>query len=139
MRYTLMCCCLILALPATASEIYRWVDDQGVVHYTDRPDRQGVERLTVRVSKPSEATPRVSAQPRAQGELMADDADAEQEALAAAVREANCQSASQRLQSLQAAPRLYREGAGGAREYLDNAEIERVLAEAAELVEAWCD
>jgi hypothetical protein len=67
------------------------------------------------------------------------DADAEQEVLAAAVREANCQSASQHLQSLQTAPRLYREGAGGAREYLDNAEIERVLAEAAELVEAWCD
>jgi hypothetical protein len=138
MRYTLMCCCLMLALPATASEIYRWVDDQGVVHYTDRPDRQGAERLTVRVSAPSDTAPRVSAQPRAQGELMSESV-AEQEAAAAAAREANCQSASQRLQSLQAAPRLYREGAGGAREYLDDAEIELVLAEAAKLVEAWCD
>ena len=139
MRYTLICCCLILSLPATASEVYRWVDDQGVVHYTDRPDRQGAERLTVRVSAPSETAPRVSAQPRAQGGELMTESVAEQQAAEAAAREANCQSAAQRLQSLQAAPRLYREGAGGAREYLDDAEIELVLAEAAELVEAWCN
>lgn len=36
----LMCC----ALGAQAEEVWRWVDDNGVVHYSDRP-RPGAERV----------------------------------------------------------------------------------------------
>ena len=34
--------CLLAAAPALAQEAYRWVDEDGVVHYSDRP-REGAE------------------------------------------------------------------------------------------------
>jgi hypothetical protein len=38
--------CLAVA-PLAAQEIYRWVDENGVVHYSDQP-REGAERVQVR-------------------------------------------------------------------------------------------
>ncbi len=138
MRCTLLCCCLLLALPVSASEIYRWVDDNGVVHFTDRP-REGAERLTIRTAAPS--TPARAATPAApsaqQPELMVE-SDA-QDDQTAEVRAANCTSARDRLSRLQGAPRLYREGEGGERLYLEDDERTLVLAEAQELVDSWCD
>lgn len=136
MRCTLLCCCLLLALPVSASEIYRWVDSDGVVHYTDRP-RDGAERLTIRTTAPS--APAVASTAAAPGgdqrELMAEP-DAEQ---TAEIRSANCTNSRDRLVRLQSAPRLYREGEDGERLYLDDAERTRVLEEAQRLVEDWCD
>ncbi len=134
MRCTLLCCCLLLALPVSANEIYRWVDENGVVHYTDRP-REGAERLTIRTASPSTPARTVSAPRGKQGELMAEP-DADQ---TAEIRAANCTSARERLARLQRAPRLYREGEDGARLYLDDDERTLVLAEAQELVESWCN
>lgn len=136
MRCTLLCCCLLLALPVSANEIYRWVDDNGVVHYTDRP-REGAERLTIRTASPSTpARASTVAAPRGeQSELMAEP-DADQ---TAEIRSANCTSSRERLARLQRAPRLYREGEDGERLYLDDDERTLVLAEAQELVESWCD
>jgi hypothetical protein len=34
--------CIALAAPLFAQEVFRWVDDDGVVHYSDRP-REGAE------------------------------------------------------------------------------------------------
>ena len=39
---------LILALPAQA-EIYRWVDEQGKVHFGDAPTRDDAQKVEVRV------------------------------------------------------------------------------------------
>lgn len=40
---------LVAALPAalSAGEIYRWVDEEGIVHYSDRP-REGAELIVLR-------------------------------------------------------------------------------------------
>ncbi len=49
----------ILSLPfaATAGEVYRWKDAQGVTHYGDRkPEDANVERLDVRVPPPASPT-----------------------------------------------------------------------------------
>lgn len=50
---------LLLALPwfaagAAASELWRWVDEQGVVHYADRP-MPGAERVTIGTAQTYEA------------------------------------------------------------------------------------
>jgi hypothetical protein len=37
MRRFLIALCLVLASPAVAAEIYRWVDEKGVVHYSGSP------------------------------------------------------------------------------------------------------
>lgn len=47
---------LLLALccgPAAAVEVYKWVDQNGVVHYGDKP-KHGAEALDVRQPPPSE-------------------------------------------------------------------------------------
>ena len=45
---------LVLALAATAAsaQAYRWVDENGVVHYTDRP-RDGAEQIELDVGPPT--------------------------------------------------------------------------------------
>lgn len=136
MRCTLLCCCLLLALPVSANEIYRWVDDNGVVHFTDRP-REGAERLTIRTASPTTgARSATAAAPRGEQRELIAEPDADQ---TAEVRSANCTSSRERLARLQRAPRLYREGEDGERLYLDDDERTLVLAEAQELVESWCD
>ena len=42
MKYLLLTALLILALPATA-EMYRWVDEQGKVHFSDKPKGDNAE------------------------------------------------------------------------------------------------
>lgn len=46
---------LILALAGTAyaAGVYRWVDEQGNVHYGDTPPAQGAERIQLRVPQPA--------------------------------------------------------------------------------------
>ena len=48
--------CLFAASAAAAQEAYRWVDEDGVVHYSDRP-REGAE--AVQLPSPNVATLRV--------------------------------------------------------------------------------
>ncbi len=40
-------CAAMVATPALAQDVYRWVDDDGVVHYSDSP-REGAEKVEVR-------------------------------------------------------------------------------------------
>lgn len=47
MRALLILACLLLPLPAEAQEIYRWVDKNGVVHYSDSPDSPDAKLIDV--------------------------------------------------------------------------------------------
>lgn len=141
MRLTLLCCSLLLCLPAAASEVFRWVDENGVVHYSDRPFGEEAERLSVRTARPAPATPAAPAAPAAPpegdtgGKLFSDpDPQAQAE-----LREANCQVARGRLSQIERSPRLFREAPDGGRRYLTDEEIADVRREAEELVDAWCD
>ena len=59
---------LCLALPAVVfggAEVYRWVDDEGQVHYSDRPS-PGADRVAIEVTPPSSSpAPSASAPGRA--------------------------------------------------------------------------
>lgn len=133
---------LTLAVPAAANEIYRWVDDDGVVHFGDRPDHERAEPLTVRTAPPTpaqvpEQPPADSAAaegPAASDELFAAPPEDEVEA----ARRANCEIADERYERMSRAPRLYREGPDGERLYLEDDEVEAALSEAREAVEEWC-
>lgn len=47
MRSLLLIAIGLFAAAAAATEVYRWVDDQGQVHFSDRP-REGAERVEIR-------------------------------------------------------------------------------------------
>lgn len=40
-------CAAMMTTPASAQDVYRWVDEDGVVHYSDSP-RDGAEKVEVR-------------------------------------------------------------------------------------------
>ena len=55
MRIALILAGLAVALVAYSQEIYRWVDKDGVVHYSDQPDSPNAELINVIESNSYEA------------------------------------------------------------------------------------
>ena len=45
MRFALFLCCCIIASLAQAAELYRWVDAEGKVHYTDQPPPASAKKV----------------------------------------------------------------------------------------------
>jgi hypothetical protein len=56
MRNTLLTLLLMLPLALPAAEVFRWVDEDGVIHYSDRP-RDGAERIELRDAQTFAAPP----------------------------------------------------------------------------------
>jgi hypothetical protein len=52
-----------LAAPVAAQQLYRWTDDRGVVHYTDRPPPEGQQFETRSIVREPEAAPPAEAAP----------------------------------------------------------------------------
>ena len=128
---------------AMASEIYKWVDAEGNVHYGDRPtgdDQAEIVALTYKRKDSSAARSRVAAQgaalkerraARAEEKKSAEDAAAEAEA-----QKQRCDTYRAQLETMVQSRRLYREDENGERVYLDedqtNAARQRVEERIAE-------
>ncbi|MDH3613589.1 MAG: DUF4124 domain-containing protein [Gammaproteobacteria bacterium] len=133
-RYALLitvAAALITGGTAVASEIYKWTDRDGNVHYEDRPTGDApMERLAIvsRNTDNSAVRSQVAAkrEARATAEQVASEAPpemskaelrAEQEK-----RKEQCQMYRDRLEQFLRSQRLYREDDAGEREYLDESE-----------------
>lgn len=113
-----------------ANEIYRWVDDQGNVHYEDRPSGAASEqRLAVnsRRTESSAVQARIDSRHEAQAVRQEKRAAADEEKAAAAAKEAEaaekqkrCDTYRARLETYIQSRRLYREDENGERVYLDD-------------------
>ncbi|MEX0899219.1 MAG: DUF4124 domain-containing protein [Gammaproteobacteria bacterium] len=57
-------CAAIIGAPALAQDVYRWVDENGVVHYSDSP-REGAEKVEVREPETYSAQSALPATPTA--------------------------------------------------------------------------
>jgi hypothetical protein len=124
--------------------VYRSVDADGNVVYSDRPPsdaRQSV-KVTVAVTTPTSRTPLARptppAAPAEAGEPDEAVSRAAEEAQRAEDRERNCALARERNTRYENSRRLYRELPDGEREYLDDAEIDAAKARARADVEQWC-
>ncbi|WP_369602852.1 DUF4124 domain-containing protein [Hahella sp. SMD15-11] len=76
-RYTLCASALILALATTtaqAGKVYKWTDEQGVVHYTDQPPASATS-----VKEMDIAEPRYTPLPKSSPETGNRDADTQKE------------------------------------------------------------
>ncbi len=137
-----------------AQTVYRTVDADGNVAYTDRPpvqqpadtrinvmdvQIQRTDRAAVAASQ-TESRKQASAEQVAAGIRAGQDAeDAQLAARNAEQREANCRIARSRLQQYSDARRLYKTLPNGERAYLDSAEIDSARAGAVRDVEELCD
>lgn len=130
-----------LCLTANA-DIWKWVDADGNVHYSDTPARanaSGAERVDYTLRNRSASKSSDSRAVTSQ----ADDVDSDETAEEGQAREDAqtyyCEKAKDIYRSYVDAPRLYRTGADGQREYLSSEEAAATLADARAKVAEWCN
>lgn len=75
MRWFSMALLLMVCAGAAASEMWRWVDERGVVHYSDRP-QPGAERVDIKPAQ-SYPAPAVTTRPGARDEQPAPQREAQ--------------------------------------------------------------
>lgn len=142
------CAALLASGLAVGGEIYKWVDENGNVHYEDRPiGETNVERVVdVRSRNTDEAAvaARVDEQRKARAaanqveseapeEMSREELRAEQQA-----RHEKCQSYRAQLQSFLASTRLYREDENGERSYLDEDQTMAARARVEGKIQEYC-
>ncbi len=141
--------CVALTLSAVASaSVYKWVDAQGNVHYSDRPP-EGEAQIVDIISSPSShprATARSSgeqkqrqAQAQADGKQKADQTT--QQAVNADVaksRAKQCEEAKERYRVAIDSHKLYKMGKNGEREYLSEAELSQARLDARRTLDESC-
>lgn len=128
--------------------VYRWVDAEGVPHYSDQPPAgAGVEAVNVRVGRVARSSAARDDDSRyleqatrmREGQEQAEAADAETERLRVLEeRRAGCEQARERAARYANARRLYKPGADGDRQYLSSEEIDAERAAALRAVDEWC-
>lgn len=138
-----------LGFGVAAADVYTWVDDEGEVHYSDKPDYIPAERLNVRTQPANPARMAAQAEDQEtldQARLIREHQEIEDNQAAEAdrqfvlaERESNCQKARERMEVYTEAHRLYRPTAEGGREYLSADEIDRARADTMKDVNEWCD
>jgi hypothetical protein len=133
--------CLALTLSAVASaSVYKWIDAQGNVHYSDRPP-EGESQIVEIASSPSSrarAPARSSSEPKQRESTPQTDGkqkaeQATQQAVNSDVaksRAKQCEEAKARYQTAIDSHKLYKMGKNGEREYLNDAELSQARLDA---------
>jgi len=133
---------------ALAGEIYKWTDEDGNVHFEDRPLGDDVERLKVISNNTNNDSVRASVDSRHEREIARTEArtqrDKDQQAAAEAKAEAEqrhvkCQESRTRMQTYLKSRRLYKQGDAGERVYLDEDQTMQARADAQEMIQKYCD
>jgi hypothetical protein len=137
---------LSASLTAWSAEVYRSVDADGTVSYSDRPVGENAETFFIDTRTPTApppVTPPAAGAPETPAEEASDSAALEPREPTpeerAEERERNCGIARERLDRYLTSRRLYRSTPDGERAYLSDAEIDEARARAAADVEEWCD
>ena len=132
---------------ALAGDIYKWVDEDGNVHYGDKPVGAQSERMAIE-SRPTDQA-RVTAQVHARTEARAQAREAEAAAAAegpseeelraqAEERRRNCEKSRADMQRMVTSRRLYREDENGERVYLDETEMQATRQRVEEQINEFC-
>ncbi len=135
---------LVIAMPALANDIYKFVDEDGTVHYVDRPTGAESEERVAFVARSRTAN---SSSTDDSGPDWRERRESRQEAERAAAEEAGqqaereklCQESRDRLQQYNQARRLYRTNEQGERVYLGDEEIQEARQKVADLIEEHCN
>jgi hypothetical protein len=139
----LVSCAMLVLSAAQAGGIYKWVDEHGVVHYSQDPHGQTSQEMKLKIPKTSTGNKESSAETAKKSEDSPSDAQKNAEKQAAAkdekeVRQKNCQIAMKRLATITAGGRLYEVNEKGERIYWDDATRKAKQEEAQKNVDEWC-
>ena len=116
--------------------VYKWTDDQGNVHFGDRPPAKGAEEVKVPESAPSPAPATKDRKSTQQRMLEMYREDREKKKLEKAKRKQEatqlakkCENARNQLRKYQNSRALYDKLPGGERRFLTDEEREKTIAE----------
>jgi hypothetical protein len=147
MRVAALLGLMAVSLGASA-DVYKWVDTQGRVHYSDRPDVEGAERVAVasRRSNPATVAERTDAESAQRQQANAQEAEQQREQSAtqavqkdlAKTRETQCKDAKEQYRVAIESQKLYRVGKDGERQYLTSAEIDEARMNARRAMDELC-
>jgi len=113
---------------ALAAGVYRWVDEKGEVHFSDRPQAQSAEQIQVKpIPRSSTPTADQTATPTAKPAPAADSEEARY-----------CQRAKEDLQRYEGPGQLMKRTPDGKAVPLSEAEAAAVLQQARDQVKLWC-
>lgn len=138
---------IVFSASAVAGEIYKWVDEDGNVHYEDRPTVDDVERVAVVSNNTSSSSvqasidarrARESARADARSKRAEDEQKAAELAQIAAEREQKCAESRSRMERYLQARRLYKEDDAGERVYLDDSQVMEARSKAQDDIQAYC-
>lgn len=130
MKTTSLVVLALSAAAANAGEYYRWVDDKGVVHYSDRPSSKKAQVTEVKPASAGQSGPAAAQPPAQEGDAQPD--------RASEVRSEQCAKAQKRLTTYREADRLLlTEADGTQREMTADEKIESILR-AEKQTEAFC-
>ena len=139
---------LTVAPGVMANEIYKWTDEDGNVHYEDRPTGAPSEErvdITYRRTDNSIVRTRIDARLEAQAAreeaksvAAAAEKEAAENAAAETERKQACERSRARLESYLQARRLYRTDDNGERVYLDDSQREEARRKAEEQIAEFC-
>ena len=134
---------LLTALAAQAGDIYRWKDSNGLCHYADQPV-PGAERVasTSRgVTPRSENTPPAASSPRTATAIPTAQPNEATQKVREDLAKSNaskCPDAKASYEQSLTARRLFRQGANGEPEYLNDEEVEAARVAARANMEYYC-
>ena len=145
---TLALAALVFAAGAPANEIYKWTDEEGNVHYEDRPSGMPTEqRLAINYRRTDSGAvqqrinarnERQAARDEAKSVVAAAEQEAAENAAAEEERKQACERARGRLETYLQSRRLYRTDENGERVYLDDAQRQEARRKAEEQITQFC-
>ena len=132
---------LLLALPAAAQSLYKWVDEKGVTHYTQEPPPNGnASKLDVKV-EPGRAAPddwKARELDSRRKKIESEGKSRVEEQRKALERAARCDRARSSLDQLRNSRRLYKLDAKGERVYLEDDQRPALIEKAQADVREYC-
>ena len=149
-RLALSCAVIAMTIAsgAMANEIYKWTDENGNVHYEDRPTGAATEeRLHMTYNRTDNSAVRQRTQARVDARTAREDertaaAEAQKEATEkaniATERAQKCEKSRARLESYLQARRIYRTDESGERVYLDAEQRQDARRKAEEQISEFC-
>jgi Domain of unknown function (DUF4124) len=139
---------VLLAMSAAASaDVYRWVDAQGRVYYSDRPvENAELVSIASRPTNPEAVAARTQAESTQRAPVASTDAQRRADQAAAnavqqdveKARDEQCKEAQAAYKTAIEKQRLYRLGKDGERQYLTDAEITETRVNTKKAVDQLC-
>ncbi|MDH3777220.1 MAG: DUF4124 domain-containing protein [Gammaproteobacteria bacterium] len=139
---------MTIASCSVANEIYKWTDENGNVHYEDRPSGAATEeRLQMTYNRTSSSAVHQRVQARVDARTAREEAktaaeasekEAAENAAIAAERAQKCDKSRARLESYLQARRVYRTDDNGERVYLDEDQRQEARKKAEEQISEFC-